>query len=107
MSYKIKTPEEVQVMIAKKDVNFIDVRTPQERAYDGYIAGSSLIDIRSPDFDQELGALDKNETLILYCHAGNRSKTAAQKAIDAGFKDVCMIEGGIAEWESCGLPVEK
>ena len=107
MSCKTKSPKEIQTIISKKDANLVDVRTPQERANDGYIAGSVLIDVRSPDFNQELNTLDKNKTLILYCHAGNRSKKAAQEAADAGFKDVCMIEGGITGWESHGLPIEK
>ncbi|WNY22747.1 Sulfurtransferase [Methanimicrococcus hongohii] len=107
MSYKRESPENIQKIIAEKDVNLADVRSSQERASDGYITGSVLIDLRSPDFDQKLNALDKDKTLVLYCHAGNRSATAAQKAVDAGFKDVYMIEGGITGWKSHGLPVEK
>ncbi|WNY28831.1 Sulfurtransferase [Methanimicrococcus stummii] len=107
MSYKRESPEKIQELMAEKDVNLIDVRSPQERISDGSIAGSENIDIRGPDFNQKLNALDKNKTLVLYCRAGNRSQTAAQRAVDAGFKDVYMIEGGIAGWESSGLPVEK
>ena len=107
MSYKRESPEKIQALIAEKDVNFVDVRSPQERNSDGYIAGSSDIDIRSPDFDQKLSALDKNKIVVFYCHAGNRSATASQKADNAGFKDVYMIEGGISAWKSHGLPVEK
>ncbi len=107
MSYKRESPEKIQALISEKDVNFIDVRSPQERNSDGYIAGSSDIDIRSPDFDQKLDALDKNKIIVFYCHAGNRSATASQKADNAGFKDVYMIEGGISAWKSHGLPVQK
>lgn len=107
MDYKIKTPEEIREIITKKDINFIDVRTPQEKEYDGYIAGSELIDFFNPDFDQKLDALDKNKLLILYCHTGNRSKKAAKKAINTGFKNVYIIKGGLAEWQSHSLPVKK
>lgn len=107
MTYKRESPEKIQKLITENDVNLIDVRSLSERTTDGYIANSADIDIRAPDFDQKLNALDKNKTLVLYCHAGNRSATAAQKAAGMGFKDVCMIEGGIAAWKSKGLPIEK
>ncbi|MBZ3935464.1 rhodanese-like domain-containing protein [Methanimicrococcus blatticola] len=107
MSYKSESPEKIQALISEKDVNFIDVRSQQERNSDGYIAGSTDIDIRSPDFDQKLNALDKNKIIVFYCRAGNRSATASQKANNAGFKDVYMIEGGITAWKSRKLPIEK
>ena len=107
MICKREPPRVIQSMISEKDIYLIDVRSSQERLSDGYIAGSILIDIRNSDFETKLNELDKNKTLILYCRAGNRSANAAEKAENAGFRDICMIEGGIAAWKSQGLPVKK
>ncbi|MDV0446041.1 Sulfurtransferase [Methanimicrococcus sp. At1] len=107
MSYKKESPQKIQSILAEKDVNLVDVRSPQERSSDGYISGSLNIDIRGSNFDQKLNELDKDKTIVFYCHAGNRSASAAQKAVNTGFKDVYMIEGGITGWKSNGLPVER
>jgi Rhodanese-related sulfurtransferase len=107
MSYKRETPERIQTLINEKFVNIIDVRTPQEKNNDGFISKSILINIRSPDFNDKLNALDKETPIVLYCHAGNRSETAAQTAVGAGFKEIYMIEGGISAWKTKNLTVEN
>lgn len=107
MSYKKESPEKIQDLMNEKDVNLIDVRSAQERISDGYIPKSLNVDIRSSDFEEKLKTFDKNKTIVLYCRAGNRSTTAAQKAVGLGFTDIYMIEGGIIGWESGGLNVEK
>ncbi|MDL2261451.1 rhodanese-like domain-containing protein [Methanimicrococcus sp. OttesenSCG-928-J09] len=107
MSYKRESPEKIQSLMNEKDVILIDVRSAQEIKSDGCISKSLNIDIRGSDFEDKLKALDKTKTLVLYCRAGNRSATAAQEAIDCGFTDVYMIEGGITGWKSRGLSVEK
>lgn len=107
MNFKKESPQKIQALIAENDVSLIDVRSAQERSSDGYIKGSTLIDLRSPDFREKLQALDKNKTIVFYCRAGHRSATAAQEATDMGFKDVYMIDGGLAAWEAAGLPVEN
>ncbi|MDY0267409.1 MAG: rhodanese-like domain-containing protein [Methanimicrococcus sp.] len=106
MICKREPPKIIQSLIAEKNIYLIDVRSSQERLSDGYIAESMLIDIRGPDFEMRLNKLDKNKMLILYCRAGNRSLNAAGKAEQAGFKDICMIEGGINAWKSQGFPVK-
>ena len=106
MTYKRKSPEEIQKIIVENEINVIDVRSTPERA-NGYIQNSICIDVRGPDFEKKLNELDKNKILILYCLGGNRAAIAAVKADLLGFKDVYLIEGGITAWKNRKLPIEK
>lgn len=84
----------------------LDVRTPDEYA-ESHIAGAINIDyLDSAKFDKEASKLDKGHTYYVYCRSGHRSLEAARKMSDLGFKTV-DLKGGILNWESQGLPVEK
>jgi phage shock protein E len=84
----------------------IDVRTPQEYA-DGHIHGAININLNSPDFVDEINKLDKNRTYLVYCRSGARSNTARKIMEESGFKYVINMTGGMNEWISQGLPVDK
>ncbi|MCX7550342.1 rhodanese-like domain-containing protein [Xanthomarina sp. F2636L] len=80
-----------------KDVQLIDVRTPEEFK-DGHIQDAINIDYYSEDFLKEFETLDKNKPLYLYCRSGNRSYKAAVKLKKMGFKDIYDLEGGILNY---------
>ena len=40
---------------------------------------------------------DKNQLILVYCRSGNRSKQAAQKLADMGYKNIKEF-GGILDW---------
>jgi monothiol glutaredoxin len=46
----------------------------------------------------KLENLDKNSTLVFYCHHGIRSQQAAQRFVDEGFTNVFNLSGGIDAW---------
>jgi len=72
-----------------------DVRT--EKEYDlEHIAKSQNIDVRSPNFDQEIIKLDKEKPVLVYCRSGKRSAKCAEKLKDAGFVKIYDLSGGIA-----------
>ncbi|MBN1564736.1 MAG: rhodanese-like domain-containing protein [Anaerolineae bacterium] len=48
----------------------------------------------------------KDKEVFVICNSGNRSQEASQILIDAGYKDVINIAGGIQAWISAGLPTE-
>ncbi len=73
----------------------LDVRTEEERET-ARIEGSVLLD----DFKDKLAELDRTSTLVLYCHHGVRSRTAAEHCLRMGFRDVWNLEGGIEAWSS-------
>ena len=47
------------------------------------------------------------QPLYLHCRGGVRSLHAAKSLLEMGYGEVYTIDGGIAEWELCGYPVEK
>lgn len=55
------------------------------------------------DFDlSRVDKFDKNRTVIVYCSVGYRSEKIGEKLIEAGFKNVKNLYGGIFEWSNRG-----
>lgn len=92
--------------IASGDVQLVDVRTSQEWNT-GHIEGARHIDWFSDDFSMQIGKLDKNIPVRLYCAAGGRSEDARAMLREMGFKDVLDLDGGIGAWKKAGAPVVK
>lgn len=88
---------------AQPDFRVIDVRTPEEYA-SGHVQGAVNIDVQGADFDQQIAALDRNGTYVLYCHSGRRSAIAADKLAAAGFTHV-YDAGGLSGLQSAGVPM--
>ncbi len=82
--------------ISNKTVQLIDVRTAGEYAA-GHIPNALNIDVQSPSFDNNASKLDKARPVAVYCRSGARSKTAAKKLVDKGFK-VYELDRGINGW---------
>ena len=77
-------------------------------------SGAQLVDVRSPDeYAQKHvdGAVNvpldavashdfggKDKPLVLYCSAGHRSQTAAEKLRDAGYTHVYLL-GAMSAWD--------
>lgn len=85
-------------------VTIVDVRTPAEFAA-GHVQGAVNVDVRAADFAQQLDKLDKNGTYVVYCHSGNRSKTATDAMGAAGFTHVYNLQGGIADLQQAGAQI--
>lgn len=97
----MKTYEQISPQEAKKrmdneeDVIILDVRTQEE--YDsGHI--KNAVCLPNEDISSEPDILrDKGRQILVYCRSGNRSKQAAQKLADMGYKNVLEF-GGILDW---------
>jgi phage shock protein E len=89
---------------APADLVVLDIRTPEEYAA-GTIEGSVNIDFYAADFADQLAALDRDATYVLFCRSGNRSATAAQMMRDLDFAEVYEINGGIVAWSQAGQPI--
>ncbi len=99
----LASPEEAQSLIDGGGVTLVDVRTPEEFAA-GHIAGAENIDFYAADFADRLGALDHGERYVVYCQSGNRSGQATALMVQEDFTSVTDVDGGIAAWETAGLP---
>ncbi len=93
----------IQENAGNADFVIIDVRTAEEFA-EGHIAGAIMIDFYSMSFRNDLDALDKDKTYLIYCRSGNRSGQALDIMEDLGFQEVYDLGGGINAWINAGLP---
>ena len=93
--------------LAQSKTNIVlDVRTKKE--FDaGHIAGARNLDVNGPDFEKELGQLDKTKVYLVHCGSGRRSAMACEKMQKAGFKTLIDLPEGFRGWANAGKPVEK
>ena len=103
--YRLLRASEFNAQMQKESGVLLDVRTPGEYKK-GFIAGATLMDIFSDDFDAKLAALDKSKTYYVYCAKGGRSEECSEKMMALGFKRVFDLDGGITGWKDSGLPIE-
>ncbi len=83
----------------------IDCRTPYE--FDsGKIPGAINIDFYSPTFQQEVDKLPRENTYLIYCRTGNRSKVALNLMERMDFQEVYNLQEGIVDWAANGLPID-
>ncbi len=85
------------------DFIILDVRTPEEYA-EGHLKGSLLINVRNPNFREEVDILANNATYLVYCRSGMRSAEASDIMIELGFKNLYNMTGGILDWQAAGFP---
>ena len=88
------------------DFIIFDVRTSLE-FHDGHTEGALNIDVNLPSFSEELEQLDRNDTYLVYCRSGNRSRIALGIMEDLGFTRIYHLTNGITEWVDAGLPVSQ
>jgi rhodanese-related sulfurtransferase len=82
----------------------VDVRTPAEFTA-GHVDGAVNINVESPDFGAQIGALPKDTTYAVYCRSGRRSALASDQMAEAGFTSVVNLQGGLADLQAAGAPV--
>ena len=93
---QITAEEAKQIMDTEDNYVILDVRT-QEEFDEGHIPGAILI----PDYEIEDRAeaelKDKEQTILVYCRSGNRSKVASAALAELGYTNVKEF-GGIIDW---------
>ncbi len=88
-------PRELKAWLdSGKPVELFDARMPEERAIAAIASSIALDDAGKKRLEQ----LDRDATLVFYCHHGMRSRGAAQHAIGMGFRHVHNLSGGIDAW---------
>jgi rhodanese-related sulfurtransferase len=88
-----------QALAAGQAIRLIDVRQPWENRL-ASLSGSLLIPLNElPQRSREIGA-DLDADLVVYCHHGIRSQSAAAFLERLGFQKVQSLTGGIDAW-SC------
>jgi rhodanese-related sulfurtransferase len=99
-------PAELQQRLANREKLFmLDVRSSDEYAYDGHIAGARLIPL--PVLSTRLEELPKDTPIVCICRSGNRSNVAAELLVRQGFSNVINMSGGMMGWQQAGLPMQR
>lgn len=84
-----------EIMDTENDYIILDVRT-QEEYSSGHMKDAVCLPneeiVNEPDI-----LPDKAQKILVYCRSGNRSRQAAQKLADLGYKNVLEF-GGIMDW---------
>jgi thioredoxin len=80
----------------------IDVRTPEEFNSD-HIENAKNVNWLGDNFVKDAEKYDKTKPLFVYCKSGARSKKAAEKLDELGFKNIYQLEGGFLKWDTEGL----
>lgn len=90
----------------------LDIREPDERADNGFIAGSvsaprGMLEFwADPESKYHREEFDPGQRIILHCASGGRSALAAATLKDLGYTDVAHMDGGMTAWLESGRAVE-
>ena len=96
-SYAQISQDEARLMMQDDDGHIIvDVRRADEYAQ-GHIPGAILIPNESITDTPPEELPDKDQTILVYCRTGRRSKEASRKLADMGYVNVYEF-GGINDW---------
>jgi len=99
------TPIEARdMLVSRKDILFVDVRTAREVA-DTAVEGAQPIPMSAILKGQVV--LPKDKPIILICAVGGRSYWVGRFLSHQGYPEVYNLKGGIVAWEQAGLAVEK
>lgn len=98
--------QEATRLINREDAQVLDIR--DEASYSkGHIIGG--INIPSANLEDKLSKLKVNKAkpIILVFSMGQTPAKIATLLQKQGFEDISILKGGIASWQSAGLPLVK
>lgn len=103
LAAKLETSKKTKAALAIFDAN-----SAETRASKGIIPTAVLLP-SSSSYDLALLPKNKADDVVFYCAAEKcgASKTAAKKALSAGYTSVHVLPAGIAGWVQAGLATEK
>lgn len=103
--YRSITSREAREMLLKrKDVFLLDVRTPEEYRQ-ARLQGGKLIPVNT--LTRRLAEIPKTNTIIVYCAVGSRSMPVASFLAANGYNSVYNMSDGIVGWYRNGFPIER
>jgi len=104
-SIKMATVQELcHELDEQKEVQILDVRSDEELKKEGWIRYAQHIPITQ--IPNRLNEVPKNQTVYIFCGSGLRSMIAASFLRRQGWKDIIVVLGGLAGWNSNSCPIE-
>jgi rhodanese-related sulfurtransferase len=105
-SFNNVSVSEAKYMMSEQNNNkvdlVLDVRTGEEYAR-SHIKDAVLIPIMI--LTEKMHEIQMGQSILVYCHNGNRSKTACELLTSRGHKYVFNMLGGIESWIGKGFEV--
>lgn len=84
----------------------VDIRERDEVEGElGRVPGSQWVP--QGEIEASAGQWRHDEPIVLVCRSGRRSARAAEQLEALGFRAVASLTGGMLEWQSHGLPVDR
>lgn len=80
---------------------FLDVRTQEE--WNEFHAPNSVL-IPLDQLQNRLAELPDDQLIVVVCRSGNRSEMGRDILLEAGYKQLTSMEGGLTEWAASGYP---
>jgi rhodanese-related sulfurtransferase len=95
-------------LLLGEEIIVLDVRSRSERAVSA-IPGSVFIDFDTFTVGEFAGIAgdDLDTAIVAYCAVGYRSERVGEKLIEAGYRNVRHLYGGIIEWQNRGNEIER
>ncbi len=100
----VNTDEAVRLF--NDDAFLLDVRTAGEYK-EGFIGEALNVSVSEIDVNMNKMPKDKEASILVYCQTGARSSKAAARLAKEGYQNVFNLNGGIAAWQTAGLPVAR
>ena len=97
---EINTEQLKQWQDQNRTFRLLDVRTRREMEQ-AMIPGGKPLEIN--DIEAELGAIEIDEELVVYCRSGIRSRQVCEYLIKRGYGNVYNLSGGIIDWHQRGF----
>ena len=82
---------------------FLDVREVVEWEA-GHVPDTTNIPLS--ELESRLGELPTDQDIVVICRSGNRSVEGRDILLDAGFKNVTSMAGGVSDWKDAGYPYD-
>ncbi len=92
--------ESLQKLVTDQAIQLIDVRTPQEFAQRRLDLGERLIPLDTLPYRLHELPQDRDAALVFVCRTINRATQAAQWVRAAGWRNVAVLQDGVAGWPS-------
>ena len=99
---RVRPEKAAELLESMSDLRVIDVRAPGERAARAIERSAHTPLQRLAD---DMRDVPRDTPLLVYCAGGYRSSLAASLLQRDGFTNVRELAGGLAAWETGGLPV--
>ncbi|WP_158979281.1 rhodanese-like domain-containing protein [Cellulophaga sp. L1A9] len=83
-----------KVAIATKNIQLVDVRTPNEFSRGAIKKAVNIDFFNTTVFENAFNKFNKEAPMYIYCQSGMRSRKAANKLAKMGFTDIIDLKGG-------------